>query len=97
VLGTAILLLLTLAATPAMAQAQWGQYMPPVWGQSAPPAWAQYNARIGVGGWNYNRTLRFNEAEGALLNPNQLGPGGSPKPSIFSHPDTRLLGRNAPP
>jgi spermidine/putrescine-binding protein len=95
-LVVALALLLMLAASPASAQAQWNQYNTPAWGRYVAPPWGQYNNRIGANGWRYNQTLKFNEAEGALLNPNQMGPNGGVPPSLFAQPDTRLLGRNAP-
>jgi hypothetical protein len=89
-------LLIALASGSASAQQAWGQYATPLWGQSGPPRWGQYSGNVGGGGWQYNRTLKSGEPEGAILNPNQAGSSAGP-PSIFSHPDTRLLGRNAPP
>ena len=87
--------LLFLAAFPAAAQAQWGQYQTPGWGQSVPPAWGHYNYSFGANGWRYNQNLQSDLATGAILSPNQLGVSGGKAPSIFTPPDTRLLGRYA--
>jgi hypothetical protein len=89
--------LLALAlAMPAAARAepQWGRATAPAWNQLGPPAWGQSQGTIGGNGWQYNRTLRPNEPKGAILNPNQLG-GGPGTGTLYTPPDTRLLGRSA--
>jgi hypothetical protein len=83
-----------LSVTPARAQ-QSGRQTAPVWGQLGTPAWGQYQGRIGVQGWQYNRTLQPSVPEGAILNPNQTT-GGPSTGSLFTPPDTRLLGRIGP-
>jgi hypothetical protein len=96
ILAAVLTVVLLLAAEPAAAQTQWGQYRAPDWGQSVPPAWGQYNYTVGANGWRYNQTLKSDLETGAVLNPNQLGANGGKAPSIFTPPDTRLLGRTAP-
>lgn len=81
--------------TPARAQTQWGRTTPPAWGQLGTPAWGQYQGTIGGNGWQYNQALQQNVPKGAILNPNQIG-GGPGTGAIYTTPDTRLLGRNAP-
>jgi hypothetical protein len=95
-LSVILTVLLLSAVAPAAAQTQWGQYQTPVWGQSVPPVWGKYDYRIGANGWQYRQTLKSDLETGAILNPNQLGANGGKAPSIFSQPDTRLLGRTAP-
>jgi hypothetical protein len=82
-------------AAPAHAQTQWDQYGNTTWGQYGAPPWGQYQKTVGANGWQLNQTLTPNAPAGAVASPNQLG-AGAKVPSLFTRPDTRLLGRNAP-
>ena len=84
-----------LSAMPAEAQTQWNSATAPAWGQLGAPTWGQYQGTIGSNGWQYNKTLQPNVPKGAILNPNQVG-GGPGTGTIYTTPDTRLLGRTAP-
>jgi hypothetical protein len=82
--------------TAALAQANdWGVTQP-AWGQwGTPPAWGQYGNRIGANGWQLNQTQQPVNPVGPQPDQNALGSAAGTQ-GLFTHPDTRLLGRNAP-
>jgi hypothetical protein len=90
-----VTVLCSILLSSAPAQQQWGQKSAPAWGQIGAPAWGQYQGTIGPSGWQYNKTLQPTDPKGAILSPNQTS-GGPGTGSIYSPPDTRLLGRTAP-
>lgn len=88
-------LCLVLRAATAGAQTQWGQKTTTMGGQIGAPAWGTYQGRLGASGWQYNKALQPTDPKGALLSPNEIG-GGPGTGTLYTPPDTRLLGRTAP-
>jgi hypothetical protein len=84
------------SSNAAFAQADaWGVTQP-AWGQwGTPPAWGQYGNRIGATGWQLNQTQQPVNPTGPETGQNALDAAARTQ-SLFTHPDTRLLGRNAP-
>jgi hypothetical protein len=95
IIALLLALLGTGLAVPVHAQTQWGSSTAPAWGQLGTPTWGQYQGTIGANGWQYNKQLQANVPKGAILNPNQIG-GGPGSGTLYTTPDTRLLGRTGP-